>query len=175
MARDLAAAENFISRHLRGLLASLTRPEPGRRARNRLALAVVALAPVLAVITVIALGDTEGRQPAAPEMLRAVFLADLVYIIAVAGLLVWRVAALIAARRTQSAGSRLHLRLTGVFAVMALAPTIIVAVFATITVSFGLEGWFSAQIGTVVRNALSTAQAYEQEHTRAIRSEILAM
>lgn len=175
MARDLAAAENFISRHLRGLLASLTRPEPGRRARNRLALAVVALAPVLAVITIIALGDTEGRQPAAPEMLRAVFLADLVYIIAVAGLLVWRVAALIAARRTQSAGSRLHLRLTGVFAVMALAPTIIVAVFATITVSFGLEGWFSAQIGTVVRNALSTAQAYEQEHTRAIRSEILAM
>jgi hypothetical protein len=62
LARDLAAAENFISRHLRGLLASLTRPEPGRRARNRLALAVVALAPVLAVITVIALGDTEGSS-----------------------------------------------------------------------------------------------------------------
>lgn len=175
MARDHAAAEHFLSRHMRGLLASLTRPEPGRRARNRLAFAVVALAPVLAVITIIALGDTENRAPAAPEMLRTIFLMDLVYIISVAGLLVWRVAALIAARRTQSAGSRLHLRLTGVFGVMALAPTIIVAVFATITVSFGLEGWFSAQIGTVVRNALSTAQAYEQEHKRAIRGAILAM
>ncbi|MFT7390575.1 MAG: two-component system nitrogen regulation sensor histidine kinase NtrY [Paracoccaceae bacterium] len=175
MARDLAAAEKFIGRHLRGLRASLSRPERARRLRNRLALGVVALAPVLVGLTVITLSDSEGRGPAAPELLRWVFLADLVYIIAVAGLLVWRVAALIAARRAKSAGSRLHLRLTGVFGVMALAPTIIVAVFATVTVSFGLEGWFSAQIGTVVRNALSTAQAYEQEHKRAIRGEILAM
>jgi two-component system nitrogen regulation sensor histidine kinase NtrY len=175
LARNIAAAEKFIGRHLRGLRASLSRPEPGRRTRNRIALAVVLMGPVLAAITAVTLGDAEGRGPVAPELLRYVFLIDLVYIIAVAGLLVWRVAALIAARRAKSAGSRLHLRLTGVFGVMALAPTIIVAVFATITVSFGLEGWFSAQIGTVVRNALSTAQAYEQEHKRAIRNEILAM
>ena len=37
---------------------------------------------------------------------------------------------MIADRRSQSAGSALHLRLTGVFAFVALVPTILVAVFA---------------------------------------------
>ncbi len=109
------------------------------------------------------------------DTLRGVFLLDLVYILVIAGLVIWRVSALISARRARSAGSRLHLRLTGVFAAMALAPTILVAVFATLTVSFGIEGWFSDQIGSVVRNSLATAESYEMEHRRRIRTEAVAM
>ncbi|MGG7565607.1 ATP-binding protein [Rhodovulum sp. DZ06] len=156
--------------------SSLSQPAPTRRLRNWLALALVAIAPLLIWLTVAALSEGRaGPSGASMSELRTIFLADLVYIITAAGLLVWRMAALISARRAQSAGSRLHLRLTGIFALMALAPTIVLAVFATLTVSFGLEGWFSSQVGAVVRNALSTAQAYEQEHKRAIRGEILAM
>ena len=143
-----------------------------------MALALVAAAPVLVWWTLTALSEDRAGAAsgiASTASLRTVFLLDLVYILVAAGLLVWRMATLISARRAESAGSRLHLRLTGIFALMALAPTIVLAVFATVTVSFGIEGWFSAQVGAVVRNALSTAQAYEQEHKRAIRGEILAM
>jgi two-component system nitrogen regulation sensor histidine kinase NtrY len=145
-----------------------------REARARLTAVIVLLGPVLAALTAWALSGGEDG-PVRQETLRVVFLADLVYILVIAGLVTWRVAALISARRARSAGSRLHLRLTGVFAVMALAPTILVAVFATITVSIGIEGWFSDQIGSVVRNSLTTAESYEQEHRRRIRAEILAM
>ena len=40
-----------------------------------------------------------------------------------------RVVQMVSDRRSQSAGSRLHLRLTGVFAIVALIPTVLVAVF----------------------------------------------
>ena len=68
---------------------------------------------------------------------------------------------MIADRRSQSAGSRLHMRLTGVFAFVALVPTILVAVFAVLTVNIGLEGWFSERVSNVVGTSLSAAQAYE--------------
>ena len=71
---------------------------------------------------------------------------------------------MVADRRSRSAGSRLHMRLTVVFAVVALIPTVLVAVFAVITVNFGLEGWFSDRVRSVVGSSLSAAEAYEQEH-----------
>ncbi|MFO7855551.1 MAG: PAS domain-containing sensor histidine kinase [Paracoccaceae bacterium] len=141
---------------------------------GRVATLAVLVGLALAALTAWALSGAEDG-PRADGALRGVFLADMVYVLVIAGLVTWRVAALIAARRARSAGSRLHLRLTAVFAAMALAPTVLVAVFATLTVSYGIEGWFSRQIGSVVRNSLDTAEAYEGEHRRRIRAEILAM
>ena len=82
-----------------------------------------------------------------------------------------QVARLIAARRAKSAGSRLHLRLTGVFALMALIPTVTVAVFAGLTVNVGLEGWFSDRVRSVVGTSLAAAQAYEAEQRADLISD----
>ncbi|TYO89905.1 sensor histidine kinase NtrY-like [Oceanicella actignis] len=145
-----------------------------RGLRGWAAAALVALGPLLAVLTV-ATATREGQELASPELVRGVYLLDLVYVIVVAALVVWRIATLISARRARSAGSRLHLRLTAVFTLVALAPTVLVAVFATLTVSYGLEGWFSDQIRSVVRNSLATAQAYEREHRGRIRGDAVAI
>ena len=98
------------------------------------------LGPVLVLATFLVFGpfDQGARSPA----LRIVLLADLVYVLLVAALVMQRVAKMIAARRSRSAGSNLHLRLTGVFTIMALIPTVTVAIFAVLTVNLGLEGWF---------------------------------
>tara|TARA_R110002126_G_scaffold167330_2_gene315263 strand:- start:60949 stop:63096 length:2148 start_codon:yes stop_codon:yes gene_type:complete len=116
---------------------------------------------VLAIITYLVLGPLEqgGNTPS----LRLILLTDLVYILLVAALVFIQVGRLIAARRAKSAGSRLHLRLTGVFALMALIPTVSVAVFAGLTINVGLEGWFSDRVRSVVGNSLAAAQAYESE------------
>ncbi len=102
---------------------------------------------------------------------RAVVLADLVYVITVAGLIASRVARIIAARRRRSAGARLHMRLTRVFTLIALVPTVLVAVFATVTLNFGLEGWFSERVSRVVGNSLAAAEAYEGEHKQNLLSD----
>ncbi|MEP1537716.1 MAG: PAS domain-containing sensor histidine kinase [Paracoccaceae bacterium] len=132
-----------------------------RRVRNAATLGLVILGPVLAVFTFLILGPFD-RGASAPS-LRLVLLADLVYVIVVAALVLAQIARLIAARRAKSAGSRLHLRLTALFALLALIPTVIVAVFAVLTLNIGLEGWFSDRVSRVVGNSLAAAQAYERE------------
>ena len=93
-----------------------------------------------------------------------IFLLTLSYVLALTSVIGVYVSSMIMARRRRSAGSQWHARLAGMFAFIALAPTIIVAAFATLMVNFGIERWFSDRVGSVVRNSLITAEAYEREH-----------
>lgn len=140
-----------------------------RRFRNWLTLGLLILAPILAVLTFMVLGGLENA--ASQVFLRAVVLADIVYVITVAGLIAGRVARIISSRRRRSAGSRLHMRLTRVFTLIALVPTVLVAIFATLTLNFGLEGWFSERVSRVVGNSLAAAEAYEGEHRQNLLSD----
>ena len=133
--------------------------------------ALVALGPVLAVVTAFVL----GRPEIGTDLVRLVLLVDLCYLIGLLGLIGWQVSRLIIARRRRSAGSRLHMRLTGAFVGFALVPTVTVAVFATLSVNLGIEAWFSDRVGSVVNNALAVARAYEEEHRNTIRGDALAM
>jgi len=144
-----------------------------RRVRNLSTLGVVVLGPVLALATYLVLGPL--GQGADTIGLRLILLTDLVYVLLVAALVLSQVARLIAARRAKSAGSRLHLRLTGVFALMALIPTVSVAVFAGLTINVGFEGWFSDRVRSVVGNSLAAAQAYEAEQREDLIADARAL
>ncbi|MGC1259288.1 PAS domain-containing sensor histidine kinase [Jannaschia helgolandensis] len=132
------------------------------------------MGPVLVVLTFLSLG-LRGPDAGDLSWLRAVLLADLVYILAVAALVVRRVTRMIAARRNRSAGSQLHLRLTGVFTGIALIPTILTAVFATVTINIGLEGWFSDRVRNALGNSVEAAQAYAQEHRDGLTEDARAL
>ncbi|MEM9099566.1 MAG: PAS domain-containing sensor histidine kinase [Pseudomonadota bacterium] len=94
----------------------------------------------------------------------ATFLLSLTYVLVLAAVIGVRISSVLMARRRRSVGSQLHARLAGMFALVALTPTLVVAVFATLMVNFGIERWFSDRVGSVVRNSLITAEAYEREH-----------
>ena len=147
----------------------LTRLRRQRRVQTGLTFALVFLGPMLVAITFLALGPF--NLGAGSQYLRLIFLADLIYVLLVASLVLARVMRMISDRRRQSAGSALHLRLTGVFAFVALVPTILVAVFAVLTVNIGLEGWFSERVRNVVGASLNAAQAYEDEQTKALTDD----
>ena len=153
---------------LRGLLRGRRRPLGAV-----LTAALVVLGPVLVVITFM----TFGLRGPSGDMawLRVVLLTDLVYILAVAALVVRRVIAMIAARRARSAGSQLHLRLTGMFAGIALVPTVLTAIFATVTINVGLEGWFSDRVRDALGNSVAAAQAYAQEHRDGLTEDARAL
>jgi len=130
---------------------------------------MIVLGPVLAVVTYLLLGplDTGSRGTA----LRIILMCDLVYVLLIIGLLFQRIMAIIAQRRRKSAGSQLHLRLTGFFTLMSLVPTITVAVFATISINMGFEAWFSDRVQNVIRVSLDAAQAYEFEQKSGLRED----
>ena len=144
-----------------------------RRVRNAATLGLVVLGPLLALATFLVLGPLD--QGASAPGLRLVLLADLVYVLLIAALVLQRVVALVAARRARSAGSRLHLRLAAVFAALALIPAVSVAVFAGLTVNVGLEGWFSDRVRQVVGSSLEAAEAYEEEHRADLTKDAQAL
>ena len=141
-----------------------------KRVQNLATFGLVVLGPVLALATVLVLGPLD--QGSTTLSLRLILLADLVYILVVAALVAGTIARMIAARRARSAGSRLHLRLTGVFALIALLPTVTVAIFAGITVNVGLEGWFSERVRSVVGASLAAAEAYQEDQRRDLETDI---
>ena len=148
-------------------LGAISAPVPGQGTGSKrprwlgreLIFGLVLLGPVLAVATSVVYGLGEEGDPSSP-LLRIVLLADLTYFLVLTAVIGLKIGQLVMAQRRKSAGSKLHLRLTGVFAAVALVPTVIVAVFATVTVNFGIESWFSEQVGSVVRNSLATVRGY---------------
>ena len=152
---------------------NLSRLRRLRRLQSAGTFGLVVLGPVLALVTFLVMGPLD--QGASTNVLRSVLLVDMVYVIIVAALVLQRVVRMVADRRKRSAGSKLHLRLTWVFAIMALLPTITVAVFATLSVNMGLEAWFSDRVGGVVDSSVAAAQAYEDEHRRDLTTDARAL
>lgn len=151
----------------------LNRLRKQRRVQTWATFGLALLGPCLALATFLALGPL--NQGAGSPALRIVLLADIVYVLVVATLVLARVVRMVAARRARSAGSRLHLRLTGVFALIALVPTVLVAIFAVLTVNVGLEGWFSDRVRSVVGSSLTAAEAYRNEHRQDLMSDTEAL
>ncbi len=150
-------------------ILSINRWRKSRKLRNFGNLGLVVLGPVLTLATYLVIGPF--NLDAAAPTLRLILLADLVYVLVVAALVLSQLGNLIAARRAKSAGSRLHLRLIGVFTFLALVPTVTVAIFAGLTVNIGMEGWFSDRVRQVVGSSLSAAEAYEQEHRQGLMQD----
>ena len=132
-----------------------------RRVQTILAISLALLAPLLVFITFMVLRATNGSV--SNDLIRFVLLLDFIYVLVVAVLVSQRILHMITARSKKTAGSRLHLRLSGVFAFVAFVPTVLVAVISTILLNFGFENWFSTRVQDVVGSSLAAAEAYERE------------
>jgi len=127
---------------------------------------LVVTGPMLVFLTFYLMQPIQGGR----GYLRFVLTADFVYILFITTLLIRRVVQLAADRRAESAGSRLHFRLTTAFGVIALFPTVLVAIFAVLSINQALEGWFSERVRSAVGASLSAAQAYQTQ----IRNGLMA-
>jgi len=133
------------------------------------------LAAVLsAIATYLAISDFAPFETS-PQLVLGLLLLDLVLLLALATLVAWRLVALWMARRSGTAGSRLHVRLVILFGLVAITPTIIMAVYSTLTINLGFQAWFGERVSRVISASVSVAEAYVEEHKMMIRAEILAM
>ena len=74
-------------------------------------------------------------------------------------------------RRLGLAAARLHVRLVVLFSVVAVVPTLVVALFATALFHLGIQAWFNDRVRTALAESLAAARGYLQEHNDAIRSD----
>jgi two-component system, NtrC family, nitrogen regulation sensor histidine kinase NtrY len=118
-----------------------------------------------------------GLPPFGPNGGRVLLLLNinLVLLLLLAAVVAKRLVEVWAQRRRGLAGSRLHVRLVVLFSVIAVTPTIIVAVFSYLFFSFGIETWFSDRVRTALSESQAVAEAYLHEHQQVIRADVLAM
>ena len=118
-----------------------------------------------------------GLTPIPPrnEVVLGVLALNIVLIVAMIALLTWQVIGLARAWRKRIPGARLHIRIVGLFSIIAALPTILLAVGATVTFARSLDGWFATSTRAIVLSSRDVANAYLDEHGQVIRTDIVNM
>jgi two-component system nitrogen regulation sensor histidine kinase NtrY len=148
---------------------------PARRDRTRiLGPTAVGLALLSAFVTFIVLADLTPLSPThyVVVTLLLVNAATVVLLLAVIVREVWQI---VQARRSGSAGARLHVRIVALFSFIAAAPAIMVAIVASVTLDRGLDRLFSTRTRSAIENSLIVAEAYLRDHAQIARSDIIAI
>ena len=142
--------------------------------RNRVAVALAVAAVASSIATYAALTEMPffSNDPTTVTILLTL---DLIFLLLLGTLVIQRIVSILARRRKNQAGSRLHIRMVSVFTLLAAAPAVIVAMFAAVFFYYGVESWFSSRVRTALDESLEVAQAYLNEHQQVLRADALAM
>ncbi len=118
-----------------------------------------------------------GLTPIVPrnDIVLAVLLINVVLIVAMIAVIGWQAIGLAKAWRDKEAGARLHIRIVGLFSIIAALPAILLAIGATTTFSRSLDSWFTSRTREIIANSLDVANAYLEEHGQVIRTDIVNM
>ena len=141
---------------------------------NLFAWALVAAAMVCGVATYLAFSNWDDGGPD-PTTVLILLNVDLLLLLVLAIIVARRLVALWVQHRSGAIGTRLHGRLVLLFGVVAMTPTVLIAVFATLFFSFGVQTWFGERVRTAIEQSTAVAEAYLAEHQQVIRADVLAI
>jgi two-component system nitrogen regulation sensor histidine kinase NtrY len=137
-----------------------------------LILAMVALLLACGTFVVLSGGSSLGLSHRA---IIALVPANFVVLLLLATAVCVRLVRVYLERRRGSAGSRIQAQLVMLFSVVAVTPTIVVAIFATVFFQFGIQAWFNERVRTALDESMQVAQGYLTEHKDDIRTDAFAM
>ena len=163
-----------------GAISPTEEGEPDGMVRDRrasFALPGLLLAGGALVCAILTLFVLVGLTPIAPTtevviasaVLNGLFVVGLLYLIGS------EVARLFKARNRGRAAARLHIRVVVLFSIVAITPAVLVAIFASITLSAGLDRWFSLRTQSIVRSSNDVAQAYMLENASYLQGQTVSM
>ena len=153
---------------------ALSTPAAKRGETRVLGPLAVGLALLSAFATFIVLADL---TPIAPThyVVVTLLLVNASTVLLLLGIIVREVWLVVQARRSGRAGSKLHVRIVGLFSIIAAAPAILVAIVASVTLDRGLDRMFSTRTRAAIENSLIVAEAYLRDHAQIVRSNIIVM
>jgi two-component system nitrogen regulation sensor histidine kinase NtrY len=142
-----------------------------RRVSGWLGATVVVFALVSALVTFLVLS---GVTPVVPvhEVVVGVFVLNGLLILLLLVVVAFETSVLIRARRAGAAAAGLHVRIVGLFSIIAALPAVLVAIIATVTIERGLEPWFSDRMRDAVFRSVEVADAYASSQCQSLGREI---
>ena len=150
--------------------ASPTRPRSRRRWSARLGPAAVGFALFVTLGSFIVFA---GYSPVAPtnEVLFGLFIANVVTIVVLVGLILAEAYALYRAWRAQVAATRLHLRIVGLFSIIAAVPAILMAGVGSVTLERSLNPVFMQDVRGFVLNTIDAARLFREGQCKSLLQE----
>jgi two-component system nitrogen regulation sensor histidine kinase NtrY len=144
---------------------------PGRA--RYLYAAVYAVCAVLTGVTIFLTAAAPAAKSVGPasSLLLSILAVDFAGALGLVAVGLWRVLRLFGPS-TRDAGLRLHRRFVGLFALAAVAPAVIVALFFGLLVTRGVESWFSSRVRNAVDNSATIARAYVNEQRAFVAKRV---
>jgi len=135
---------------------------------------VVGVALLSALATFLVLANLTPILPTHNVVITVLLLNALTVLLLVAIITreVWQV---IQAHRRGRAGARLHVRVVGLFSVIAATPAVLVAVVASVTLDRALDRFTSTRTRALIENSVVVAEAYVKERVQLHAGETVAM
>lgn len=151
--------------------------QEARQRRNLFTLPGIALVGSAFLSALISFSILLGLTPIEPvdQVVLAALVINLIFVIGLVTLVLLEIRTLLKARRRGKAAARLHIRIVGLFSIVAILPAILVAIVASITLDVGLDRWFSLRTKSIVNSSLSVAQAYVLENARFLQGQTVSM
>ena len=138
-------------------------------------LAVVLLLIAIATATYFIVTSPGEGELLDPSLVAVLLVANLVPAMALLVLVARRFAIRRAARTKIGGRGRLHVRLVGLFSVVASVPTLLVVIFASVLLQSGVNFWFSEQVRSTISNSREATETYRQEQLIDLTAEMQAM
>ncbi len=148
----------------------------GQRAgiARRVAIALMIAAVIAGLSTFFALtGNTNFGL--GDDALFVLLVIDLVLVLALGAVVLIAMVRIWVQRRAGLAGARMHVRLVGLFSVVAITPAILVAVLAALFFNLVVEAWFSERVREAVQSSVLVSEAYLEEHRQTIRADAIGI
>ncbi len=118
-----------------------------------------------------------GLTPVKPseDVISGLLFANTALVVLMAILVIVQVVQLFIAHRKGTPGAGLHIRLISLFSIVAVAPALLVAMFAALTLNRGLDAWFSDRTRNIVDTASTVAEAYLLNASDATRNDLASI
>ncbi len=143
---------------------------------RRLAVVLMTVGGLVGVTTLLVLNDVwRVGQESGGRIISWLLYGDLFIALALGTVVARRLVLLWASRRRGMAGARLHARLVLLFGLIAVIPTVVVSVFSTTFLDYGLNTWFGARVRSAIESSLNVTQAYLLEHQQRIGNDAEAL
>ena len=130
----------------------------------------VTTALVGAIGTLLIFADYTPIVPTSDVVL-SLFLANLVIILVLLGLLIGEAWNLVRAWRVQAAGAGLHIRIVGLFSVIAAAPAVLIAIVGSITLDRSLNPAFMQDVRGFVFSTAEAARLFRESECKSLLQE----
>ncbi len=123
----------------------------------------------------ISLFATRGEILTWTRWIEEALIANLILLVGLSGLLIWRILRQLFWNPAQQSAHRLYVRFVAWFSLAALLPAVIVGVFLSLIFTQALDYWFRDTVKTALNNAEAVAEGYVEETIQDIRAELRAM